>query len=761
MRQLSGRAKQLIKSNSEYLLVLAIALIALWPFLSRASLPAETDAELHIFRLHELTLLTRGGEVYPRWAPNFYHGYGYPIFNYYAPLSYYVGLPISLLNTFDAVTAVKTTFILALLLAAFGTYGFVRDNWGREAGFIATAVYLYAPYIQYIDPHARGVLAESFSFGMFPIALWALDRLGKRNGGWQMVAATVCVAGVILSHNLMGLLFFGILLSWEAWRLIFVRDERCWLPLTAVFLGLCAASFFWLPVFLERDAVNLNTLIGQGDNFDFRTHFLSVRELLAPSLRLDWGATEPRFRFNLGVAQWVLGLVGLVGLWRGWGKNSRKTSFSLLSFLFLLFLMLPSATFLWETVPFLPFFQFPWRLMGAAAFMLAVIAGVGIAQLLQDSSHSEWLLSAAVLLPILFGLPLTQPAPWPEFGEVNSLRMSLIEHQGRWLGTTSTADFVPATVDIIPERNGNVVAGFYDGAPLDRVNRATLPDGAVVNGEEIRPLHFRYTISTPKKMQLRLFILQFPGWQATLNGEPIETELGRPEGFIIVPIPEGEHVVDVRFGSTAVRQVGFWVSWVAVVAAVVLSILYRGKAVDIGGETAVSPKLWGSVVGLVLLFVLLLNPTGVLRFNSSNFVAQPAQTDLQVNFGDQIMLIGMDGDNKQRASAGDTLPLTFYWQAQTDLDINYQLFVHVLRPDGSLLTQSDKLNPGDFPTRRWPTDKYVRDSHLLQFPPDTPAGIYTVSVGLWVQTEGWRLPIFDVNDNQVGDSAELFLIVVE
>ena len=113
-------------------MVIGIALIAIWPFISRDSLPVETDAELHIFRLHELTLLIQGGEIYPRWAPNFYHGYGYPIFNYYAPLSYYVGLFVSIWEPFDAVDGVKFVFVLGLLGAAIGTYGFVRDNWGER-----------------------------------------------------------------------------------------------------------------------------------------------------------------------------------------------------------------------------------------------------------------------------------------------------------------------------------------------------------------------------------------------------------------------------------------------------------------------------------------------------------------------------------------------------------------------------------------------------------------------------------------------------
>jgi uncharacterized membrane protein len=157
-----------------------------WPFISRSSLPVETDAELHIFRLFELGQLIRGGEIYPRWAPHFYHGFGYPIFNYYAPLTYYLGLPVELLPPFDAVAGVKFVFVLGILAGGIGIYGFVRDHWGRPSGYVAAAVYLYAPYVQYIDPHARGVLAESFSLGIFPLRCgrWIACGAAEGAGRW-------------------------------------------------------------------------------------------------------------------------------------------------------------------------------------------------------------------------------------------------------------------------------------------------------------------------------------------------------------------------------------------------------------------------------------------------------------------------------------------------------------------------------------------------------------------------------------------------
>ena len=633
-----------------FFVVLAICIVALWPFISNASLPQETDAELHIFRLYELGYLVRGGEFYPRWAPNFYHGYGYPIFNYYAPLTYYVGLLFELLPPFDAVAGVKAVFMLGLVLAGWGMYGFVRDNWGRSAGYVATAVYVYAPYIQYIDPHARGVLAESFSFGLFPLALWALDRWRRQPTPVRWLTAVLLVAAVVVSHNLMGLLFFGLLLAWVVWMIggaWYVGEgiRRPLMLLVVMGLGLGVAAFFWVPVVLEQQAVNLNTLIGEGDNYDFRTHFLSLSEMFSFSRRLDWGATEPLFRFNLGVAQWVLGGWGVLTLMRRQVRQVYHLWFFLLTLLVLLFLMLPVSTMVWDAVPFLPFFQFPWRLLGAAAAMLSILAGAGVAAAM-SSQRKRGLTAVFVVLPILFGLPLSEPAPWPDFEEVNLLRMSLIEHSGRWLGTTSTADFVPVTVDIIPERNGKVVKGFTEGTPLDRINWAVVPAEATIETEYVTPLFIRYTISSPKKFFLRLFLFDFPGWMVRLNDQLIETELGRPEGFLVVPVPAGDHVVEVEFGSTPARSLAGTIVAIALLLTAVTMWFKPGPISDISMTHEIAPPEWWivglAVMGVTAVYLLILQPLGWLHYESTGLVAEPAQKQVQADFGEQIALIGYD-----------------------------------------------------------------------------------------------------------------------
>lgn len=780
-----------------FLVVLALSVMAVWPFVSRPGLPQETDAELHIFRLHELGTLVRGGELYPRWAPNFYHGYGYPIFNYYAPLTYYLGLGVELWPWFDAVDGVKAVFILGFILAACGMYAFVRDNWSRRAGYIAAALYLYAPYIQYIDPHARGVLPESFSFGLFPLALWSLDRLRRRATGWNWLAAASTTAAVVLVHNLMGLLFYTLLLAWALWQAATGGSRGSGRPgfptnarvFAALGLGLGLAAFFWLPVILEREAVNLNTLVGSGDNYDFHTHFLTWGNLLATSQRLDWSAAQPAFSFNLGLPQWILGTAAVAWVLVRRVRQKMQLLFFILCLFSLLLLMLPASTVIWESVPFLPFFQFPWRFLGPAAAMIAILVGAATDDWLDLADRamvgrrarprlpisSAWFTGLLVAAPLLCGLPLSQPAPWPDFGEVNTLRMSLIENQGRWLGTTSTADFVPATASVIPGRKGSVVAGIFEGKPLDRVNRAPgmIPDGGAVVAETVSPLHTRYQVVAPQPFLLRLFLFDFPGWAVSIDGALVETEIAEPEGFIVVPVPAGEHVVDVRFGSTPARTLAAWISAVSLIAVVSgAAMLFARRATtreaasgagardSSQGRSFADRNLLLSSLGFAGIFAVVLQPLGWLHVTSPPLTALPAEHAIQGDFGEQIALIAYDASAK-KASPGEMVEVTLYWQAQNSLPINYQVFLHVLGPDGVPVAQSDKLNPGDYPTRRWPLDRYIRDRHRIQLPADLPKGDYPLSAGLWVQSEGWRLPLLDASGQQIGDSLTLFHLRVE
>lgn len=412
-------------------ILLTLTALAAWPFLTRPGLPRETDAELHVFRAAQIgQALSKGlGAGYVRWAPDLWYGYGYPIFNYYSPLTYYVA-NLFTLASLDIVTAVKAVFILGLLGAAAGMYVFVRENWGEQAGIVAAAAFVFSPYILFIDPHLRGDLAEFFALALFPWLLWAfrISNFKSQISNPRSAIGIVLWAALVMTHALMALVFSAILVAWVIWQFVFesprealVRHSSRRAILRHFLLVLGLSAIYWLPFVLERNAVHLN-VVGPGQ-FDFHNHFVAWRDLFAASPALDLGATAPKYIRNLGLAQWLLALLAIpVAIRFRRQPQARLLVFFVLGSLFLVSLMLSPSAFVWEHIPLMPFIQFPWRLLGPAAAALAVCAGAGSQLfLIPHVSNSRWagqaITAASLCVILISALPTMYPPVWnADFG---------------------------------------------------------------------------------------------------------------------------------------------------------------------------------------------------------------------------------------------------------------------------------------------------------------------------------------------------------
>jgi hypothetical protein len=818
-------------------LVIALALLAAHPFLARPSLPRATDAELHVFRAAELGHALRGGAGYVRWAPDLWYGYGYPIFNYYAPLTYYLANAFALLPGLDIVAGVKALFILGLLLAAVGAFLLGRDLFGLRAGLVAAAAYTFSPYILFVNPHMRGDLPECFALALFPWMMRAgvrafrpqLSGLRFRAPSLTPLIAAYAVlwAALILTHNLMALILSVIFVAWQAYQIanrkLQIANCKSQFVSLVMLVALAAglSAFFWLPFVAERGAVHL-TVIGEG-HFDFHNHFVAWRSLLAPSRPLDLGATAPKFQYNLGLAQWLLALpaIPLAGLYRR-RPQGRALAFFAACSAWLVFLMLSPSAFVWEHVPLMPYIQFPWRLLGPAALTLAMCAAgtiwgaeTALARLLalaRLTARSRFISSRAVpdrrewgacrgrsyIIPrsprpkgrgslprdvlrlhslrsrrslkaclaplaacfLLFSaLPAMYPPPWsPDFGSTTPRGILQVELEGHYLGTTSTGDFVPATVVVHPPSNPGLIASYEQGL-VDKFDRSTLPAGAEARVVEHGPRRDRFAISSPQAFTARVLTFHFPGWEARVDGERVPIHPSGPYGFIEVDLPAGSHELLLSFGTTPPRIIGALVSLMALVAVALQVSRFRFHVSRFDFKSQVSNlKFEILVIAAFALFKFAVaDPCDTcFRYTSQPGQALSAQHqfDEPVNFGHQVQLLGYDLPVSQ-VRAGDKLALTLYWKAAAPIPNNYQAFVHLVGPATSLWGQSDKLNPGDFPTTRWPLDKFVWDDHQLRVLPNAPPGEYQLSVGLYTLGDGQRVLAWDGTGQALGDSFAL------
>jgi hypothetical protein len=64
---------------------------------------------------------------------------------------------------------------------------------------------------------------------------------------------------------------------------------------------------------------------------------------------------------------------------------------------------------------------------------------------------------------------------------------------------------------------------------------------------------------------VQFYTYDFPGWRVKLNGQPIAHRHEPPFGLITVDVPAGEHVLELRMGTTTPRLVGGVLSLIALI----------------------------------------------------------------------------------------------------------------------------------------------------------------------------------------------------
>jgi hypothetical protein len=128
-----------------------------------------------------------------------------------------------------------------------------------------------------------------------------------------------------------------------------------------------------------------------------------------------------------------------------------------------------------------------------------------------------------------------------------------------------------------------------------------------------------------------------------------------------------------------------------------------------------------------------------LYFAKINTDPRPA-TPLWADFEGRIVFHGYT--LPKEAFAGERVPLTLVWQAQTRLDMDYAVFVQ-LRDEGHNTLASADHQPyqGLLPTSTWPADGVIQEVTWLSLPPDLRPGSYPIYVGLYRPDNLERLPL--------------------
>lgn len=739
-----------------YLIVLGFSLPVLWPLVGPSYLSSH-DGLHHLYRLVDLDWCIRGRILYPRWLPNLGFGYGYPVLNYYAPLSYYVAELFHILGA-GYIASIKLTYAVGFLGSGLAMYLFAKEHMGRIPAILAGLVYVYLPY-HLADGYVRGALAEFLSFPFFPLILWCFYKLVTLKRPQYVAWSALSLGGLILTHNLMALVFAPLLVAYVGFVWFREKDLKAlgYVSL-ALLLAIGLAAFYWLPGFTEAKWVRLGQVGPEATDYirrlitmsDFFSPFLLYRYFPEHGVSLE----HPMSWLQFGLLCLSLA-IPLRLRHPSWTSTRRYIIFFQCATFVSLFMLFIYSQPLWDHVPLLPYLQYPFRFLTLTTFTSAFAIG-SLPLLLVDGAkdkataplslrgRSGWavpgvviIIVVALMITALPGLPIA-PMYLPDHeeplteGTVNFATMAEYDYlTGLWTrlwGGPWLLEYLPVWVEedrgeiFLPSDEGSLVV---QDLPPDDVPQITLGYQG--------PLSRELTVRTTRPMKLSFHSFYFPNWRTYVDGRSETAYPSGRLGLLAVDVPAGEHHLLVRFEDTPVERVGtivFLVSLSAVLAILVLT------------------RQWRALLAVVLSVLLVWTLT-VLHVRSSPSVQHPVP--LEANLGDQFKLLGYHVDQSSYR-AGDTINVTLYWLALQKMDENYKVFVH-LTDEGEtrLISQSDRWPVYNFsPTTRWERGEIVWDRHEIQIPPDVAPGTYRLATGAYLLETMRNLEVLDDNGNPQG-----------
>lgn len=749
--------------------VLALIGALVIPLLIAPGWPVTVGTQQQIARTVEMSDALQAGILYPRWAPDFYYGYGSPLWNYRAPLPHWLtGLHRVLLQT-SSQTSLKTIMGLTLALGGLGIFSFARRRWGVLAGTLATLGFLLNPQMIWDLPLVEGDLGAMIAVSAFAGALWGFERALASGRARDVGRAALLAALVWLAHTPLNIILAALLLGWIAWvgGLKIIPRAAVRRALAAWLLGALLSAVYLVPAWWERDLVRWHAAT-EWPSANWQP--VSPAALLALPPRVDLSAVNPPGTEAIGVAIWTLALAAiLVALAWDWrhtppvrveqpisrGEAYQARLVAAMSTLpaahaemiyFALAALITGlaatriAEPLWTRVPaWLEFY--PRDLVAVCAALCALV----IAQLGWVLDRTRRAVAALGLVGCASALvvgvfPLLVTPQWPSAPPTASA-LDLLRDEVRGYLSASLTDgwLLPRSITALPSPSPQVLSSYQLGY-VDKIAREQLPAATQVDVIAHSPQAERLAVKARRPFTLVLHTLYFAGWKALLNEQALVVDAESSSGLLTLKVPEGVHDLYVKFGGSGARDAGLGLSAMALLLTGAL-LLRRDQAPSV--QSPPGPASTIPVIALVPLLALVALgaafpralPDLVAR-RSPPGIVQPAAAQVPRAFQGGVDLLSVDVSGKARLAPGDDLTVHLYWRAtRPDLpDYQAELRLVAAEEPGFALVSAAHRHPGGIPTSRWSLwpllRRYVRDSYYLRIPDDAPGGEYYFVVRL-------------------------------
>ncbi|MEK7592684.1 MAG: 6-pyruvoyl-tetrahydropterin synthase-related protein [Patescibacteria group bacterium] len=537
-------------------IVLALSLPSIFPLMQKGYFPMHDDTQ--VARVISMTRAIQDGQFPVRSVKDLGYGFGYPLYNFYGPLPYYVGSFFSLIG-YSPLDATKIMMALGMILPSL-TMGFVLYSFfGFTAAVLGTVLYIFAPY-HAVELYVRGAVGELWTLIFLPLVFYGF--LKEKKTVYTLLVGAVGLAGVIVSHTIIGfitLLFLGMGLFLAVGKEFITKNksfrQSIFPNICMVLLGLGFSSFFWLPAVFEMGYTNVSSQVGGGA--DFKDHFVCLSQFWN-SLWGFGGSTKgciDGLSFRLGKIYVFTFFLGL--FFTFWKRKNKTWILSVLAIVLVivsLFMMTEGSVWFWEHIPYFPYIQYPWRFLVFVVFGISFL-GAWNFSLLKISALKQSIICAGIISVVIgVSLKLFSPQYIYDFPSTGTLT----DEEIRTKYSRISDEYLPS--------------GFKRDAEDVGLSHGTVEG---LSGEVAKyfssSTYTQWNVLVDTESRVRLGIAYFPWWSISVDKKPVQVLVEK--GMPVLVLPKGEHIIEADLRSTPVQLIGNVISLVSVF----LSIIYYGK----------------------------------------------------------------------------------------------------------------------------------------------------------------------------------------
>lgn len=556
----------ILKRFTPYILIVILSFFAFRPILIPGFFPIHDDTQ--VTRVFEMTNAVKDGMFPVRWSSNLGFGFGYPIFNFYAPFAYYVGAVFNLLVS-DPLIATKLMMIVGIVIAGLSMFVLAKEFFTVKGGILSAILYLYAPY-HGLNIYVRGDVAEFYAYSFIPLVFYGLYKIYKENLLRYVIVSSIFFALIIISHNLTALMvtpffiFFALILG--------VKDRKKILFFLSSFvLAFMLSSFYFIPALLEMNYTNVLSQVGGGA--DFRDHFVCIGQLWT-SLWGYGGSAKgciDGLSFMVGkthilLSVFTLSLLVLLVAYKKIKLNveDRENIFFVLLFfifsIFSIFLMLDVSKAFWESLKPMEFFQYPWRFLTILSFTTSFISG-GLIWIVGKflKGYYLWIMTfVIVFLAIVLNVKFFVPQTVSHKTSLDYVDLERI----KWDVSKISSEYMPKAFQKPKQKTetANILSIGSPDLKVLSINKKTQFIDLEVKASREKDVIFP--------------LAYFPGWKAKLNGKTII--LSENKRGILLTLPKGKSQIHFYYASTTIESVSNLIT-LAGILAITLAIIYSIK----------------------------------------------------------------------------------------------------------------------------------------------------------------------------------------